>query len=76
MKRSAKLPIPEGFTEYLRCLGAMDDLPDYVDSTEYARALMQWLAQNCGNRPPRTMVFMALHHEMDGRKPMFDYPRP
>ena len=53
------------------------DLPPYVNTEEYEKALMDWINKHIenGRTDIGTLVVYALHHETGDRKPYFPFNR-
>lgn len=57
--------------------GTWVDLPDYVYTDEYEKALFGWLQKHMelGREDVEFLICMALHHETGNRLPYFEFDR-
>lgn len=67
----------ELLNKFDECLGTWSDLPDYVYSSEYRNAFIEFAKKrvNLGCELKPGLAIMTLHHETDNREPYFNFDR-
>jgi hypothetical protein len=60
-----------------KCLDTWVDLPQYVYSSEYKKAFIEYIEKKMivGQKVESTIVIMILHHETEERTPYFNFDR-